>query len=362
MVGREIAMNDVRDAMTPLNDLSHNFYDAPVPMEIEDKLPGLYHSAFCVKEFFVLFKDSAGYKALTISSDNTLKHVICYLVNNKRIHVLNELIEIEPEYLDYAADVLFKKYPHAQKISFHRIKSDTKEVRSPLRLWSRSNDIVAQLPATIEAYDAKLGKSTKKTVKYHLNRLQRENPDFRFSVASAKCIAPSLIKRIVDLNKSRMESKQIRCGYDAARVRNVTEFAGSYGTVTSITIHNEVVAGLICYDMGSHVFGETIAHDNAYNKSRIGQVVFYLTLRHFIENGTGFYHMMEGDYDYKYSFLGISHKQYSFSMYRSARHKFLDIPDLLAHRTGSMIKQLRYYSTILRAAAVNRKFPVRGKS
>ena len=346
----------------PLNNLSYDFYDAPVPIEIEDKLAYLYHSAFSVKEFFVLFKGSSDYKALTISSGGTLIHVICYLLKNKQIHILNELVQIEPEYLDFASDVLFKKYPHVGKISFNRIKTATGDVRSPLRLWTRSNDIVAQLPVSSEAFDARLGKSTKKTVKYHLNRLQRENPDFSFEVASGKDIAPSLIERIVELNKSRMASKQIRCGYDPARIRNVAEFAASYGTVTSITINNEVVAGLICYDMGSHIYGETIAHDNAYNKSRIGQVVFYLTLRHFIENGAAFYHMMEGDYDYKYSFLGVSQNQYSFSLYRSARHKFLDIPDLLAHRTGSMIKQLRYYSTVLRKAATNRKFPVRSKA
>ena len=362
MVGLEDPSNDVRDTAAPPNNLSHIFYDAPVPIEIDERLSGLYHSAFCVKEFFVLFKESTGYQALAISSGGTLQHVICYSVKNCRISVLNELIEIEPHYLDYASAVLFREYPQARKIDFQRIKLDIRDVRSPLRIWSRSSDIVAQLPATIEAYDAKLGKSTKKTVKYHLNRLQRENPDFSFSVASSGEISPSLIERIIDLNKSRMESKQIRCGYDSARAKNVTEFAGRYGAVSSITINNQVVAGLICYDMGSHVFGETIAHDNAYNKSRIGQVVFYLTLRHFIEKGTRYYHMMEGDYDYKYSFLGVSHDQYSFSLYRSARHKFLDIPDLLAHRAGSMIKQLRYYSTVLRRAAGNRKFPVRSDS
>ena len=348
--------------MRQLNTSSHIFYDAPLPKDIEEKTAGLYHCAFCVKEFFELFKGLTGYKALAIFEATVLKHLIFYVVENNSLQVLNELIEIEPEYLVYASDALFKKYPRANKISFSRIKSDIHGLAPPHRLWSRGSDIVAQLPATIEAFDAQLGKSTKKTVKYHLNRLQRENPGFNFSVASSSEIAPSLIKRIIDLNRQRMASKRIRSGYDAAREKHVTEFAGRYGTVTSITINDTVVAGLICYDMGTHVFGETIAHDNAYNKSRIGQVVFYLTLRHFIERGVSCYHMMEGDYNYKYSFLGVAQNLYSFSVYRSARHKFLDLPDLLAYRTGNMIKQLCYYFTVLQVAAINRKFPARSKS
>lgn len=349
--------------MGSLNTLSHIFYDAHIPLDLEKELIGLYQSAFSVKEYFELFKKSNNYKALTIiSEDSDLKHIICYTVADNCITILNELIDIEPSYVDYLSEVLFDKYPSINKINFNRIKSDIINISSTFRLWSCTNDIVVQLPATIEEYDSKLGKSTKKTIKKYLNKLQRENHDFGFNIISSGDIDPFLVKKIIDMNRLRMTSKHIRSGYDSTQEKNVAQFSSKYGLVTTIAINNKVVAGNICYNLGDHAFGETIAHDNDYNKSRVGQVCFYLTLKHFIEKGTHYYHLMEGNDDYKYRFLGINQHMFSLSIYRSAKNKLFDIPALLKNETEKIIKQLRYHLTGIIVAIKDRKIPVRRKA
>ena len=348
--------------MTNSMPLSCVFYDAPIPSELETKLIDLYHNAFSVNEFFKLFGKADNYNALTLlSADMKPEHIICYRVIDNYINVLNELIDIEPIYLDYLSHSLFTKYPKITKIKFNRIKSIGQDISSPFRLWSCSTDIIVTLPSTIETYDSSLGNKIKRNMRYYLGKLQCEYPDYKFEVTPTGHAEPSLIRKIIALNRSRMESKSIHSGYDAALENNVAEFSGKYGAVATIRIKDSVVAGIICYDMGSHVFGETIAHDSNYNKFSIGQICFYLTLKHFIGKGSKYFHTMDGSYEYKYRFLGVNQSLISLSIYRSVSHKLFDFQDLFRWKTNMLMKQLRYYRTVLAVAVRNRRIPARRK-
>jgi Acetyltransferase (GNAT) domain len=323
----------------------HALYEDGIPPELELKLAGLYQNPFCSVDYFRLHKSFENLNALVLFGDGSEPtQILVYTVSGGAATVCNEYFAVREEELEYFASLIFNRYPQVNEISLSRVNCQIGKPRFPHRIWSGGNDVVIDLPRTVDEYDARLGKNTKKNVKYYLNRLRREHQDFSFEVAPADEITPALVGRIIEMNRLRMQSKHIRSGYDTALEKKIRALCSSFGLVTSITVNDVVVAGVICYSTGTHCFGEALAHDPRFNKSRIGQVCFYLTLQHLIEKGTSFYHMLEGENDYKYRFLGSNRPLCSLSLYRSRRHKILTLPQLLLFQAGIMKKKLRYWT------------------
>jgi len=326
--------------------LHHIFYETGIPPDVEHCIEKIYQSSFCVIKYFELFQDYCSLNALVISRGTSDPiHAIVYAVSGKEINVLNELVEIEHEYVQYFADAVFNRYPAITTLNFNRLKSRIVNLHYPWRCWKTSQDIAIPLPPSFDIYHSQLGKQTQKHIKYYINRLHREYSNVAFHVAAAHETDASVIGRIINMNRLRMKDKNIRSGFDNVFEERIAEFCRYYGLVGTMSLGDKIVAGTICYEVGSQVYLEAISHDPDYNKYNVGQVCLYLTVKHMIERGAASFHMLWGENEYKYRFLGVKENLYFISIYRSYSSKLRSIPKLAQHTCSYIFRQLDYLTT-----------------
>ena len=323
--------------------ICHIFYDGGVPASVAHQLEEIYQSPFSVTEYFEIFHGVKQPSALVITCGEPLpRHVIAYSNSGKEITILNELVEIEQEYIEYIAETMFKRYPAVSSVHINSLKGSVAHLRYPWRLWRASHDIVIDLPLSFDEYHAKLGKQMQKHLRYYLNRLRREFGGAVFHAAATKDIEPSVIGRIIEMNRLRMKGKNIRSGYDESMERKITEFCRVHGLACTLSVGGRIVAGAICYELGSQAYLETISHDPEYDRYNVGQVCLYLTVQHMIEKGREAFHMLWGENEYKYRFLGEKRDLIFLSVYRSQTSKLLSIPRLAQLMCSNAFRQLDY--------------------
>jgi len=323
--------------------LSTIFYENEIPPEVERSLETIYQSPFCVTKHFEIFRGVRNLNALVITcGESDLRHVIVYVISGREIAVLNELVEIKQEYMQHFADAVFNRYPMVSTLNFNCIKSRIVDFNYPWRRWKSSQDIAIELPRSFETYHAQLGRQTQKHIKYYINRLRREYGDFSFRVAATRETDPTVIGRIIEMNRLRMKDKNIRSGYNSNFENRLIEFCSYYGLVSTVHIGGKMVAGAICYEVGNQAYLEAISHDSDYNRYNIGQVCLYLTVKHLIEKGRDTFHLLWGENEYKYRFLGVKQELYFISIYRSYLSKLLSLPKLAKHMCTYLFKQLEY--------------------
>ena len=323
--------------------LQHIFYENEIPSEVGLNLEKIYQSPFCVTKYFEIFLKVRNLSALNISGGETdPQHVLAYIISGKEITVLNELVEVEQEYLQYFADTVFNRYPAITTVNFNCIKSSIADLQYPWRRWKTSQDIAIKLPQCFETYHAQLGRQTQKHIRYYINRLQREFDDFAFNVAATHETDPVIISRIIEMNRLRMKAKNISSGYDNEFEARIIAFCRHYGLVSTVRINGKIVAGAICHEVGDQAYLEAISHDPDFNKYNVGQVCLYLTIKQMIETGKDSFHMLWGENEYKYRFLGVKQDLYFISIYRSYASKLSSFPKLIKHTCSYIFRQMDY--------------------
>jgi hypothetical protein len=337
--------------------LQHIFYENEIPPEVGLNLEIIYQSPFCATRYIEIFRGIRNFNALVIScGESDPRHVIAYTISGKEITVLNELIEIEQEYIQYFAETVFSRYPTITTVNFNCLKRRIVNFRYPWRLWQTSHDIAIELPRSFEEYHSKLGRQTQKHIRYYINRLHRDYADFAFHVAAVHEIDPTVIGRIIEMNQLRMKDKNIRSGYNNLFEKKIIEFCRHYGLISTVSVQGKIVAGTICYEVGNQAYLEAISHDPGYDKYNVGQVCLYLTVKHMIEQERDFFHMLWGENEYKYRFLGLKQDLFYFSIYRSTSSKLLSVPKLAKHMCSNIFNQLEY---LTRKYFINRFKPRR---
>jgi hypothetical protein len=323
--------------------LQHVFYENAIPPDVAAVFEKIYQCPFSVLKHFELFREVTSLNAMVISQDAAGPvHALAYSVSGPEVTLLNELVDIEEKYLGYFAAALFDRYPAVGTINFNRLKGRRADLGYPSRLWQPSQDIAVELPESFEAYSARLGKKTQKHLKYYQNRLNRELGEVVFQLAAAPVIDPASIARTIELNRLRMQAKNIRSGYDSSFASRIGEFCLHYGLLGTIQIEGRVVAGALCYQVGNQSYLETIAHDPEFDRYNVGQVCLYLTIKSLIERGSSSLHMLWGENEYKYRFLGVKQDLFSQSLYRSRSAKLLGTPKLLRYLVCRGARQASY--------------------
>lgn len=321
----------------------YTIYEQDIPSEVAASAERIYQSPFSVIPYFRIFRNDPHLNALVISTEaNVPVHVLMYTLSGTEVTLLNELVEIGQEYLLIFVDFVFARYPAVATVNLNCLKKRVVQAPYPSRLWKSSQDIAVALPSTPDAYHAQLGKQTQKHITYYQNRLHRDFPDVVFQVTTTHETEPSTIAAIIRMNRMRMKSKQISSGYTDTVEQRITEFCRHYGSVSTVSAGGKIIAGAICYAIGDHVYLEAISHDPDYNKYNAGQVCLYLTIRHAIEARKTAFHMLWGQNEYKFRFLGVKQDLFYVSVYRSYLSKVSSTPKLVKQLCTYIPRQLEY--------------------
>jgi hypothetical protein len=145
------------------------------------------------------------------------------------------------------------------------------------RCLLNADHLIVDLPDSVAAYDASLGKSTRRTIRGYSNRLRRDFPDVGSEVIVPGDRAEQLVKQLVEWKIERFR----RCGRttywetEAGRAGRHTTLAARCceAHVTSIA-GRQVAIHLVCR-MGDGVVALEGASDPANEPYRLGSLSMY---------------------------------------------------------------------------------------
>lgn len=304
-----------------LRSMGHEHFKNAIPDEASKLSAALYGSFYCVKEHFELFREFENVNTFVIYDGENPVHVLFYAVAGKEVVVLNEFFPVEDEYVNYFAEFIFARYGRVGTIHFSHLFSRPVRIERPHITWSLSHDILLDLPGSTDEYQALLGKKTRKTIRYYGNKLKKDFGEFSFAIQEKEEIDPAVIGRICELNRLRMKTLKITSAVDREFERRTTALARHYGVVGYIEVGGELAAGVVCYEVGDHSFGEILGYDQSYMDYRIALICAYSTVAAMIERGSRIFHMAPGESDYKYRLGGQRRPVYTFSLFRNGRTK-----------------------------------------
>jgi hypothetical protein len=259
--------------------------------------------------------------------DGVAVTVLLFRIEADQLHVLNELVSLDPQEIRTFTAYVFRAFPAVQVVNFHAIDLRADALRlprgAPVQQYHRSEDIVLQLPPTTAAYNALLGKATRNYINRYLKKLQRSHPGFSCTVHEGEAITREHIEALVGLHRERRRVMRRRSDDDAQRTEQLFILARELGFVIVCTIDDRICAGTINYRVDDDYFMEVIAHDVQYDSFRLGTLCCYLSTCKCIERRGAAYHFLWGRYAYKYRLLGIHHDLDEIVLYRSYRQFLL---------------------------------------
>lgn len=326
-------VSDLVDRATSSDNLTISYYRNEIPSFVKAEMERLYQNPF------------SSTAAEHVDSPDTSTYVVCnssipvtiFLVRSEKrqVRVLNAAIKISTDEIYRFSNFIFTEYKSVTTILFQSVRIDRIGLVFPSQQFNASEDIVLTLPRSAQAYLGRLGKSTRKYIKYHLNRPLRHFPTYRFKIYENEQIDERLIQDIIDLNTARMDGKNKVSTINETHRNWIIRIAKTYGFVGAATINGRICAGVICSRVGGNYFMHVIAHDPTYNEFRLGMLCCYLTIRETIARGGTEFHFLWGQSDYKYRLLGVQHDLENLVLYRSRTQYFFNFHLVLKNMFAS---------------------------
>jgi hypothetical protein len=296
---------------------------------LDKKLNSLYETPYSDIAYMNICDDSisdGSCRKLIVYESDILKHVLLFKYSEKARHItiLNYYFRISLQDVEYLRDMIFDEYEKIQKITFPGVFLD-KVKKSPLMvLYEQNTDKIIELPESIDIYMKSLGASTRKNIQLYQNRIAKQIPDFKTSVHEGENISRDHVAKLVELNRSRMKSKGKTSGNSDADIEIFYRYARIRGVLCLCTVNENIIGGTINFVFDEHAYFRVIAHDNAYNRYRAGQIALVATIQNMIERKMKYFHLMWGEEEYKYRFLGKPYTMYDVMVFRTYPAFFLN--------------------------------------
>lgn len=311
--------------------LTEEFHPDHIPSFAEPELKRLYGSIFSSLEHFRIYGGTERISTYVARREGKVVSLMLFRIERRTAHVLNEFIRLGQREIVRFTDTVFAAYPALRAVSFNAVELQLERLPYPAQRFNCTEDIALTLPATPEAYLARLGKATRKNIKHHLSRLKRHHPTLRLEVCETGSINASEVNDIIALNHMRMAGKQKTSYLDDAESQRLLQLAKTCGMVALMRIDGRICAGAICARVGDNYFSYVTAHDPAYDDYRLGTLCCYLTICEAIARGGREFHLLWGRYQYKYLLDGVQRDLDHLDIYRSRADYLLHGATILAN-------------------------------
>lgn len=284
------------------------------------KLEELYGSSYAVKAYVDIYHSLTQKYTLTIfESPSVIRHIFIFEMQSRTINVLNNLCKIENKFIELFCLKCFENFERVNSVSFTNLYIEPKINSLKFYISRFSDDYVIFLPEHFEAYRSMLGRNIKRNLASSINRVKRDFPDFDFTILEKEEIPFSLIENASVLSKKRMKEKGRVSAFTRKEVDKYYRRMQAHGYVSRLMINGKVATVIINTVVKEKLYFHVVAHDPKYNYYRLGQVALYLTIQSFIEKGGKEFHLLWGEYSYKYKFMGEKAILYSFEVLRDGR-------------------------------------------
>jgi len=230
-------------------------------------------------------------------------------------------------------------------ISFNALYSLEREPAFPCQRYNCGESIISCLPDTVAEFVASLGSATRKNLRRHRNRLEREFPSFHFSTFVGDAVDEQHVRAIIGFNRIRMAGKGKVSKIDEAWTQWLMGLVRQRGMVTVALIEGRVCGGSVTVRIGDTSVSHVNAHDPYYNDFRLGSICCFQTICESITRGARRFDFLWGEYDYKTAMLGRHAYLYRYVLYRSSLHLARNAGLALREAYAGNLRQLRVQLT-----------------
>lgn len=311
--------------MNENNRTSTTLYSHPVPDSLLSRLPDLYHTHHTTANVIRLCQNITEFDAIAVHEGDQLVHLIGFVRYKNTIRLLCPHIRISGSELDGIAEFLFDSFPKVIKIHVPPVRIDPDTVQVIHADCGCFDTFEVKLPDTFAQYQTQLCKHFMRTLKQHLNRLNRKYPDARFQIFQQGEITEDAVHKVVAMNHERMRQLNKLSSIDDQEEFRVFQLARRQGFLAALLIDDQIVSGVVGYNSGQTCHIEINACDMAYSHLGPGIINCYRTAEYAITQGAKTLCLGPGDYRYKRDFGGCPQIATEMILFRSRFHAFCSL-------------------------------------
>jgi hypothetical protein len=294
-------------------------YENQVPDFIGSELDRLYGTLYSSLCYFQTCGDLTGVSTYVARREGAVTAIFLFRRDDEKIVVVNEGMCLRTEEVAEFVRHVFSAFHPVGRIVFHAVKTDGGNIPFVHHRSFCAEDFIVRLPQTKEAYLARLGPATRKNIKRHKNRLERDFPSFRCRTYPGHEADEHQLRQLIELNRIRMAMKGMASFIDEEEAQRIIRLVRQCGEVLIATIDDRLCGGVIFYRIGKNHISKVIAHDLQYDSYRLGMVCCYLAICDAIARGAKHFHLGHTRYEYKIALLGEFERFDHIVVYRSAR-------------------------------------------
>jgi hypothetical protein len=318
-------------------------HEREIPSFVESELEQLYENIHCSLAFFRQFRALENVSTYIVRKGAQTTTLFLFRCENRKVTVLNEMIRIDEEEIHRFANYVFARFSSIAVISFQAIQTTVGRLPFPCQKCIETEDFSMRLPATTDEYTASLGKATRDYIKRYSRKILRTYPSFACTFRSGSDVDEQTIRDIIDMCKTRMESKKKKFALNEGEAKALIRLARVCGFIHAARINGRLCAGSLSYRIGSNHFVFVIAHDAEFDHFRPGTLCYYFTICESILLGAKHFHMGRGWYEYKRRLLGVRQEFDRLLIYRSYRHMALHCDSVVKTACIGYVRRLKLW-------------------
>jgi hypothetical protein len=289
----------------------------PFPSYLRKALDTLYGNTFCSPIRFLDETSDSAISAIVFQNEESIRQVFLIAKTGPKITVLNELFTLPAFDLEQFVRHVFERWDDVSCVIFGAICVDNLSLPYPYQRFNKTEDIAASLPPDVAAYQSMLSKNTWGALRRYQKKLEKDHPDMKFETYERDQATSPLIDQIITLSKARITKKRQVPTHSDASISELKRLVAEYGVTLVARIGDKLCGGVICTKIQDQVYMHVIAHDLIYDNLRLGKICCFLSICDAIKRGNATYHMLSGEFDYKYQFLGKRREYDRIAIYRS---------------------------------------------
>ena len=292
-------------------------HDNAVPSFAGPELDRLYGTLYSSLAYFRYCDSLDGLSTYVARKDGVPTAIFLFRREGDRIRVVNEGMRLDAAEVSRFARHMFDTSAITDVVEFHAVQAAASTIPLLHQKAFCAEDFIATLPPTPQEYLARLGPATRKSLKRHRNRLERDHPSFHYRILERGDADERLVRRIIELSRLRMAAKGLAFAIDEDETRRIVTMVRQSGAVLAATVGGRLCGGTVMYRFGKNCISRVNAHDGEFDAYRLGMLCCYLAVCHAIETGAERFHLGHSWYSYKTALLGEFQPFHHIAIYRS---------------------------------------------
>jgi len=324
-------------------DLRAGVVTGPVSDELLAELPPLYSSLFATREWFESFEDWRPAGACVLDGP---RHVLVYGREGDTLIVYNKSFPIAPGDVERACRALFRALPDVRRIRLE-VMFPAGELPLPHRTLYSTDHMVIDLPESVAAYDATLGKSTRRNLRLYENRVRRAFPEARTEIVVPGDDGNAIMDLIVKWKIARFAA-QGRTTYWEKRPKEyhcLVALLRDCGEAQITYLAEEPAAIVLLFPVGDSICAQEWAHDPDHESLHLGFLSLYEAVCEAITRGATSMDLLWGNAPHKARFGAKLRRATALSVFRSQTARLYSLGEAreVASRQLKHVGQRRYW-------------------